>query len=294
MPKYPWTDLAYSLLLNGHGDAYESAALGDPTTGLGNPIGVDKQSYRFSISGWTDDLFPPVESFRQFKQLKRAQNVPQVWRNLNSHAWQFLSDQIANSHREQTAVFSFPAQCAPGSEPASSAVVAHSSEDLAKGHLTVDYAAARLLTSDAGLADPNGPATVPLAHATSLASTDSPCVNFTRPSDRRIHWRFLPGRESDIRRPGLRGGAIRLHRPDWSVGCSAVGRCPIWPGAARLSRPFFGNHWQFASAHRMRLDLTQVDQPFPRPSNPTSTLSFATPCLVLPTREASDLVLTGS
>jgi hypothetical protein len=227
VPKYPWTDLAYSLLPNGHGggtardDIYESAQ-GQPTTGVGNPIGVDKQSYTnalfaigntsgtfeegstttpssegqinllswfsrivgvgdpyetssgqdidpivaqvrrgltlfrgsyyqladwqaqvggrevavFSISGWTDDLFPPIESFRQFKELKRldplwpvqvgvadvghprAQNTAQVWNDLNSEAWQFLADQIEKSHRAQTSIFSLPTACGSvASEP---------------------------------------------------------------------------------------------------------------------------------------------------------------------------------
>jgi hypothetical protein len=50
VPKYPWTDLAYSLVPNGHGggpagdDIYGSAQ-GQPSTGLGKPLGIAKQSY---------------------------------------------------------------------------------------------------------------------------------------------------------------------------------------------------------------------------------------------------------
>ena len=55
VPKYPWTDLAYSLAPNGHGggpgggDLYESSQ-GQPTSGVGNPIGVVKQSYAGALS----------------------------------------------------------------------------------------------------------------------------------------------------------------------------------------------------------------------------------------------------
>ena len=46
VPKYPWTDLAYSLAPNGHGADPYSSAQGEPATlGVGNPFGVAKTSY---------------------------------------------------------------------------------------------------------------------------------------------------------------------------------------------------------------------------------------------------------
>jgi hypothetical protein len=51
VPKYGWTDLAYSLVPNGHpgflpGDPTYSSSQGAPDAhGIGNPIGVSKQSY---------------------------------------------------------------------------------------------------------------------------------------------------------------------------------------------------------------------------------------------------------
>src|SRR5207244_1263433 len=73
----------------------------------------------FSVSGWTDELFPPVEAFRQFSYLKAldrlwpvelavgdvghplAQNPPSQWRHLNDRAWGFLTQQINGSHRKE-------------------------------------------------------------------------------------------------------------------------------------------------------------------------------------------------
>jgi len=51
VPKYGWTDLSYALLPNGHGggptgqDLYSSSQGQQNTPGLGNPPGVEKQSY---------------------------------------------------------------------------------------------------------------------------------------------------------------------------------------------------------------------------------------------------------
>ena len=418
VPKYPWTDLAYSLLPNGHGggpggrDIYESAQ-GQPTTGLGNPVGVVKESYAdalfalgntsgtfeqgtsttpstegpinltawftrmasvgdpyespggqdidpivaqvrrgltlyrssyyqlpdwqaqvgrrevaiFSISGWTDDLFPPVESFRQFKELKRldplwpvevgvgdvghprAQNPPQVWRLLNDRAWQFLTAHIAGSHRQQTSVFSLPTLC---SAAAVDTLSAATPEALSNGQLTVDYAASRTLTSAAGVADPNGPAADPLAHAVPLpgassacATSDGPAVGgFTGVSDP------LPAQATYV---GLgyvdvpyvfTGQTGQLDARIWDVAASGetllVSRggyrldVPGFdPAAGTLRLPLFGNHWVLQPGHRVRLDLTQVDQPFLRPSNPPSGVTFTNPRLVLPTREAQDMTLAG-
>jgi predicted acyl esterase len=251
VPKYPWTDLAYSLAPNGHPGPFDatiySSSQGHPTdptdTGQGNPIGNAKFSYTsgfffqgviqgifesgttvtpseegpisipvwaaralagdpydaagaedplvdqirrgltefrgafyqddswsaesanrevaiFSISGWSDDLFPPVESFRQFKYLKsldalwpvevavadvghpRAQNPDSEWRHLNVQAWGFLGEQINGSHRQQTGVFSLPTICgAPSSEETGTIqrLTGRTPEELSSGTLTVDY-----------------------------------------------------------------------------------------------------------------------------------------------------------
>ncbi len=74
----------------------------------------------FSIQGWTDDLFPAVESFRIFKYLKRldprwpvevaladvghsrAQNKPDTWRPLNARAFQWLQSNIGGSREQRT------------------------------------------------------------------------------------------------------------------------------------------------------------------------------------------------
>jgi hypothetical protein len=44
----------------------------------------------------------------------------------------------------------------------------------------------------------------------------------------------------------------------------------------------------------VRLDLTQVDNPFLRPSNVASAITFLPPTLVLPTRESGTQTITGT
>ena len=243
VPKYPWTDLGYSLAPNGHKGPFDStiytSSTGSPTsdTGDGNPLGVIKYSYAtgflaegiaggffettpenipgwyadvvvagdpydagivgtdrpvyipelrrgltelrgsyyqdeswaaqrdnrevaiFSVSGWTDDLFPPVEAFRQFTYLKsldrlwpvelaiadvghpRAQNPPAEWRHLNDRAWGFLKEQIGGSHRKQTNVSSMPTVCSADGQPEGGLreLTGRTPQELANGTLTVNY-----------------------------------------------------------------------------------------------------------------------------------------------------------
>jgi predicted acyl esterase len=55
-----------------------------------------------------------------------------------------------------------------------------------------------------------------------------------------------------------------------------------------LELPLFGNHWPFLPGHRIRLDLTQVDEPFARASNVASTIQLSPPTLTLPIREVAN------
>ena len=132
----------------------------------------------FSIQGWTDDLFPAVESFRMFKLLKRmdprwpvevalgdvghsrAQNKPSTWQHLNNQAWQWLQSHINRSHEQQTTVSSEATVCGDGGPP--QRVVGRTPEDLANGALTLQYPPGGT-AGDVALADKNGLATDAIA-----------------------------------------------------------------------------------------------------------------------------------
>ncbi|HEV7845820.1 MAG TPA: hypothetical protein VGO83_06165, partial [Thermoleophilaceae bacterium] len=131
-----------------------------------------------SIQGWTDDLFPAVESFRMFKYLKRldprwpvevaladvghsrAQNKPETWQRLNAQAFQWLQSNINRSHEQRTTVSSEATVCADQGAPARA--VATTPEGLANGTLSIHYPGGTTV-SPPGVADPNGPATDAIA-----------------------------------------------------------------------------------------------------------------------------------
>jgi hypothetical protein len=114
----------------------------------------------YSVSGWTDDLFPPVEAFRQFNYLKSldrlwpvelaiadvghpAENPSSEWHHLNDQAWGFLKEQIHGSHRQQTNISSLPTIC-PGNTSTETGPIqdltGRTPQALANGTLAVNYA----------------------------------------------------------------------------------------------------------------------------------------------------------
>jgi predicted acyl esterase len=409
VPKYPSTDLAYSLAPNGHGggpalnDLYESSqGTPDSDEGQGNPIGAPKESYIdglfalgstkgkfeegtsddppfpctygncegrhpitawntrtqlgdptpdsdplihqirrgltefrgayyqdegwsqqvdsrkvavFSIQGWTDDLFPAVESFRMFKYLKRldprwpvevavadvghsrAQNKPETWHRLNDQAWQWLQSNVNRSHEQETTVSSEATVC--GDRGAPQHVVGRTPEDLANGALTFQLAPGGT-QGDAAAADPNGPATDAIAGdvvqpGETCRHSDGPAVGG--------YTQYTPPLTSTKTYVGL--GVVRIPYV-WTGGGSGMLAARLFdaaPGGTELLMtrgvyrfeddpvtgeirvPLYGNHWRLEPGHRLRLDITQVDSPTFRPSNIPSTFEFpGGVTLVLPTR----------
>jgi dienelactone hydrolase len=409
VPKYPSTDLAYSLAPNGHGggpalnDLYESSqGTPDSDLGEGNPIGAPKESYItglfalgtekgifeeglsddppfpctyddcegrhpitawnvrtqagdptpdsdpiirqirrgltefraayyqdegwsqqvdsrkvavFSIQGWTDDLFPAVESFRMFKYLKRldprwpvevavadvghsrAQNKPETWHRLNDQAWQWLQSNIARSHEQQTSVSSEATVC--GDQGAPQHVVGRTPEDLANGALTLQFGPGGT-QGNAATADPNGPATDAIAGeivqpGETCRHSDGPAVGG--------YTQYSPPLSSTKTYVGL--GVARIPYV-WTGGGSGMLAARLFdaapdgtellmtrgvyrfeddPTTGEIRLPLYGNHWRLEPGHRVRLDLTQVDSPTYKASNIPSMFQFPSGVtLVLPTR----------
>ncbi len=137
----------------------------------------------FSIQGWTDDLFTPVESFRQFKYLKslnpkwpvevaladighpRAKNNPDTWRYLNQQAWQWMQSHIHRSHDQQTTVSSQETVCANAQDQndPNRTLTAKTPEDLSHGKISITYTGSG--TTSSAQPDPNGPVDDPVANA---------------------------------------------------------------------------------------------------------------------------------
>jgi predicted acyl esterase len=169
----------------------------------------------FAIGGWTDDLFPAVEQFRQYKFLKRldplwpvevhmadvghprGQNKPQTWRRLNQAAFGFIESQIPSSHRQITEVTSEPTICS-ADEPedndlAAQRLTALTPEGLSPGRLTVK-APPGVLPPGSGTGDPDGIASDPVIGGVILERAfPGECVTSTHPA-----W---PGRYTALSAP---------------------------------------------------------------------------------------------
>lgn len=423
VPKYPWTDLGYSLAPNGHGggpgggDIYQSATgRPDSPIGAGHPFGVVKAAYTggfyaegsaygafeaggdttpsqeatqdgpvsvaawfnravtvgdpydvagaedpvisqarrgltvfrssyyqtarwrreaahrevavFSISGWTDNLFPPIESFRQFIYLKRldplwpvqvavadvghplAQNPPYQWRHLNREAWRFLRSQIGGSHRARTTVESLVTRCDGGTRL--DAVTAPTPRGLARGTLTVAFATGGSLDSRASATDPDGPNTDAVTTSQSggsscrQSSSDAtiPLVRYSglgAPLAGRVQFVGL----GHVLVPyTMAGTTATLEARLWDVardgtatlvtrGVYRIDHPAYDPLSGTAELPFFGNQWVFPAGDRIRLDLTLADSPTFLASRAGAAVKFAPPTLVLPTVEEGSISLTG-
>ncbi|MFG2053440.1 CocE/NonD family hydrolase C-terminal non-catalytic domain-containing protein [Micromonospora sp. NPDC048930] len=412
VPKYPWTDLAYALMPNGHpggpsqapagepyrgSDLYSSAQGAPDTLGVGNPIGVAKSSYVgglyslgtangafdegspspqsngpepftawlgrvdagepysaagrvddptmaqvrtafsgwhsayyqpgwrtgrdagrtpaiLSVSGWTDDLFPPVESFRMFTYLKsldrdwpvavvvgdighaRAQNPPGVWQAINEQAWRFLQANITGSRPARTTVSSYPTRCGDAATAADE-ISASSPAALAKGTLVIDYNGSVLLPPTSGATDADAAATDAVAGG-AITSTSGGCRRSARlvtsPSDGYTAIsQPLPAEQTLVgigraearcaATPGATTAVLAARvwdvSPDGAVLLVSRGvyRFDFTSYDARtgiVQVPLYGNHWTFPAGHRIRLDLAQVDQPTYRPPNTAVTATL--------------------
>jgi hypothetical protein len=303
----------------------------------------------FSIQGWTDDLFTPIESFRQFKYLKsldptwpvevalgdighpRAQNNPSTWHVINDQAWGWLQANINRSHDQKTIVSSQQTVCNVGTAtnvPIQS-LTADTPEGLSAGTLSISFGHGGSMTS--ATPDPNGAAddpiantvlsqigphplncpasagpapytalSPPLASASTYIGLGSVTVPYTLVGptaqiDARV-WDVPPGPAAN------QAGSAACQASPTPAGCpllisrgtyriDVLGGYDTPKGTLRI--PFFGNHYRFPVGDRIRLDLTQQDAPYLRPSNVQSAITFGNPTLTLPTRESGTVALSS-
>jgi predicted acyl esterase len=249
----------------------------------------------------------------------RAQNKPDTWHRLNNQANQFLSAQITGSHQQTTTVTSEPTICGNDStsgnnDGAAQSVSASTPEGLSAGTLLVRYSRGATTTSASGATDPNGEATDPVFadFLTAVSPIGRPCRTSPGPSPDYTAVSTPLKSASTVIGIGyvtvpytLVGTTAQLDARVWDVAPDGntllLTRgtyrldAPTFDGnAGTLRLPLFGNHWRLPVGHRVRLDLTQVDNPFLRPSNVASAITFLPPTLVLPTRESGTQTITGT
>ena len=271
----------------------------------------------FSIQGWTDDLFPAVESTREFIALKRidpdwpvslafgdvghprAQNKDSTWRWLNTQANVFLAANLDRAREGRSIVTSEETTC-DGSHRPPRRGRRPARARAADGALR---AAGRQPPARLGHGRPRRPATDPVAG--SLGGTQpEECRTSQAPEWPGRYTALTPPLGSALETVGL--GEVRI-RYALAPHVSASVTARVWDvapdgsarlvtrGAARLDPAYdsatgelrlglFGNHWRVPAGHRLRVDLAQADEPMFRRSNAPASIAFSRAELVLPAR----------
>jgi predicted acyl esterase len=264
-----------------------------------------------SIQGWTDPLFPAVQTLQMFRKLQavdpsypvqmvfgdighsNAQNPSWQWQPLNTLANGFLDAHVLGrkSAAPSQQAYSFQTECSGTARPAP---IAGQWDALASSSVKLTSATATTTAS----ADPNGAdgaASDPIANSGCLTenagTTDPGGAYYSFPSTGE-HMLGLPtvqlpysltGQDATValklwdQRPD--GSKTLVTRGDYRLSTAAGD-----PAAGVLKTYLDGNDWVFPTGDRIVLQVTQNDAPYLRPDNEPSTIAWSGVTLDLPTR----------
>jgi dienelactone hydrolase len=294
-----------------HADQYFAAI----SAGTIHPVPV------FSIQGWTDPLFPAIETLQMYRRLKaadpeypidmafgdlghsNAQNPPYQWEHINTQGNQFLNSFVLGQGQSTptTHALAFVTHC-PEAEGPKPTLEGTSWDQMAEGRVTATGAGSRTTTSSPP--DPEELQTDP------ILQMDTCLTNGT--SAKPGTWTWEVGND----------GFTLLGLPEVKVayamtGADATVAFKLWDlppagdkvmvdrGVYRLSvaggdpvndtidLDLFGNAWQFEPGHRIQLQISQTDAAYLRPDNLPSSITWSNPQLTLPVRQGFDLALAG-
>lgn len=348
VPKYPWTDLLDSLSPNGRYDEnpadvgtnldaqLQRIQQGEPYDASIDPRLqqiVDSYTYRspydatdyfdalhagtvrpvpvLSIQGWTDPLFPVVQTLQMFRKLEaadpgypiqmvfgdighsNAQNPSWQWQTINTLAYGFLEANVLGrkSLAPPMQAYSFQTECSGTAQPAPTAGQWDSLATSSNVELT------STTTATTSSVDPNpadGLASDPIANSGCLtengSTTDPGAAYFSFPSTGEhllglptVHLPYtLTGQDATV--------AFKLwdQRPDGSKTLVTRGeyRLPTTagdPATGILKTYLYGNDWVFPAGDTIVLQVTQNDSPYLRPDNEPSAIDWSGVTLDLPT-----------
>lgn len=264
-----------------------------------------------SIQGWTDPLFPVVQTLQMFRKLKavdpgypiqmafgdighsNAQNPSWQWQPINTLAYGFLEAHVLGkpSLAPSAQAYSFQTECGGTAQPAP---VAGQWDSLATSTVTLTSTTAATTTS----ADPNaadGAASDPIANSGCLTenanTTDPGGAYYSFPSTGE-HLLGLPTVQLPYTLVGQDATvAFKLwdQRPDGSKTLVTRGEYRLStaagdPATGVLKTYLYGNDWVFPTGDTIVLQVTQNDAPYLRPDNEPSTIAWSGVTLDLPTR----------
>jgi predicted acyl esterase len=268
-----------------------------------------------SIQGWTDPLFPPVETLQMFRKLEaldpaypinmsfgdvghsNAANPAAQWHPMNRLANRFLNDVVLgmSDQRLQNQTVAFRTNCPEGI--VDQRALKGAWDSLGPGVARGVGAGSKATSS----ADPNptdGPASDPLTRSGCIS--EDPSV--TDPGG--AYWRFtVPGR-------GITMFGLPIVRAKYAMtGQDATVGFKLWdealdgsktlvtrgayrlstatgdPAAGTLRTSLFGNFYRFAPGHEITIQITQNDSPYLRPDSLPSSITWSHFTLSMPTRQ---------
>jgi predicted acyl esterase len=263
-----------------------------------------------SIQGWTDPLFPAVQTLQMFRKLtaadpsypiqmvfgdighSNAQNPAWQWQPINTLAYGFLAAHVLGQKNVAPAkqAYSFQTECSGSAQPAS---IAGQWDSLAGSHVELTSTTAATTSS----ADPNlddGVASDPIANSgcrTEDASTTDPGAAYYSFPSTGEHLLGLPTVQLPYTLTGQDATvAFKLwdQRPDGSKTLVTRGEYRLSttagdPATGVLKTYLYGNDWVFPAGDEIVLQVTQDDSPYLRPDNEPSAIDWSGVTLDLPT-----------
>lgn len=263
-----------------------------------------------SIQGWTDPLFPAVQTLQMFRKLKaadptypiqmvfgdighsNAQNPARQWQPINTLANAFLAARVLGqkSVAPSSQTYSFQTECGGTAQPAA---IAGQWDSLASSHAQFRSTTAATTSSvDANAAD--GAASDPIANSGCLtengSTADTGAAYYSFPSTGE-HLLGLPtvqlpytltGQDATVafklwdQRPD--GSKTLVTRGDYRLSTAAGD-----PAGGVLKTYLYGNDWVFPAGDTIVLQVTQNDSPYLRPDNEPSVIAWSGVTLDLPT-----------
>ena len=263
-----------------------------------------------SIQGWTDPLFPPVQTLQMFRKLKAADpgypitmafgdighsnatNPAWQWHRINRLAWGFLQAHVLGMRSKAPAsqAYSFQTECTGSEHPAA---MSGRWDSLANARdLFTETDVPAMTTSSADQNPADGAATDPIANMNTCLTEDSNTTDagaaYYSFGAHGMHLLGLPTVTADYSLTGQDAVvAFKLwdQAPDGSKTLVTRGEYRLStgdPAQGKIVTHLYGNDWVFPAGHRIVLQITQDDSPYLRPDNEPSSIDWSAITLDVP------------
>jgi hypothetical protein len=260
----------------------------------------------FSVQGYTDPLFPPIQTLQMFQKLRsadpaypiqmafadighsNAQNPGWQWKQINRLTYAFLRAHVLGRTRvaPKQESYSFQTECGSSATPAA---ISGPWASLATATKTLTSNTGGATTSAAGNPD-DGADSDPIANSGCLSepsgTTDPGAVYYTFANATDMHLLGLPKvalAETLTGTDAVVGIKLWDQAPDGSK--TLVSRAAYrLTASGTLTTYLSGNDWVFPAGHSIVLQVTQNDSPYLRTDNEPSSIAWTGLTLDLPVR----------